>query len=342
MKANLYLHPDAFAYNGTDTEAEVTAKLNKLAEDMRDVLYRKTKDNAFVSHSKLPKCKVFQDIDIMKYIREHIRHEAVDVLFSIVCNTSDDFNEDLDSLRARCKYSPDEEEVNAVLAMNQLPSTEAEEPDDAEVSEQEGEEEKGEKVEPVGISYYMQFDNYEIVYNKSSWITLRRQILGNHPGEPGEFIAECKKYFPKIEFHDNCVNSLSGDDYLTSIPRKIVYYLAALNDQFSSIRNRHAKEANAANAILADFSGAYRFDKAGSLQGNPKTKKYRKFLFTLKDGETIQQKEMECEPHLKIERPDKNYTGSRKENFHPRIYFHFGAPDVCHGKILVGSIGPHL
>lgn len=187
----------------------------------------------------------------------------------------------------------------------------------------------------------MQFETYEVVYNRDSWITLRRQILGNHPGPIEDFIRNAAPYFDNILFSSNCIDSLSQGDYLNIIPRKIIYNLSVLNDRFRQLQKQ---KKISVNEILAEFAGLYKLDIPGSLQRDPSTKQNRTFSFEYQKNcnSQLQQREYNCEPHLKIESPDDNYSGRQVVNFHSRIYFHFGEEGFADNKILVGSIGPHL
>lgn len=316
MIAYLNIHPDNFVYNGSDSEADVASKIFSLVSDMRDICYNNTKENIFQCHEDIFSCLVYQNTNIIDFAANHLNFDEQVVFFSIFGNTSNTFKCSLDELRDKCRYDVDEKEVNSMLLLNSLSID-----------------------DPVSPS---QFDKYEVIFNHQSWVTLRRQILGNHPGSSEKFIDECRLYFPNLHFHDNCVSSLEEDNYLECIPRKIVYYLSALNDSFKMIREKHKDRENDANSILEDFSGHCCLDEAGSLQGDPKTKYLRKFVFGYNDNNVKKQIEMECEPHLKIESHDKNYSGRISAPFHPRIYFHFGQQYVEGGKILIGSIGPHL
>lgn len=317
MIAYLNIHPYNFVYNGTDSEDDVAEKLLSLVSDMRDIYYNHSEENKFKCHEEILSCPIFQQINIIDFAVEHLQNDEQALFFSVFCNTSNSFNCSIEELCNICCYKEDEEVVNSMLVLNS----------------------SSYKPSPVSPS---QFDKYEVIFNRQSWISLRRQILGNHPGCPKGFIAECCIYFPNLFFHDNCVSSLSEDNYLACIPRKIVYYLSALNDSFKMIREKHKDRENDANSILEDFSGHCCLDEAGSLQGDPKTKYLRKFVFGYNDNNVKKQIEMECEPHLKIESHDKNYSGRISAPFHPRIYFHFGQQYVEGGKILIGSIGPHL
>lgn len=245
----------------------------------------------------------------------YLDYDQSGIFYSMMANPSETEEQSLDALKEMCRYKTNEQEIHSLLSLNATNQVR----DDTK---------------------YIEFDAYEIVYNKSTWKTLRRQILGNHPGCPKDFVTNCRKLFENINFHDECVSSLIDDDYvyLGVIPRKLVYYLSCLNDCFYEHLCRYKNGRNE-NSVLADFSGRFGLDEVGSLQGNYKKKdKLYRIFKTGKDEEV----RVLCEPHLKIARPDNNYRGKGVgENFHPRIYFHYERPEFPN-KVLVGAMGEHI
>lgn len=322
MIANLYLHKDAFEYNGTDSQEQVKEKLRAFADDMRGIVFSHSDENVFRVSSDALTCEVFTGVTLINSISSYLEGDQVAILYSVLANKSEEYSHSLDELKSMARYRPEEETVTSIVYLNK-PKTERD------------------------LTHYIQFDDYEIVYDKSSWITLRRQILGNHPGTPDSFIQECGKYFTNLAFHSHCVDSLQDEhyQYLDVIPRKIIYYLSCLNDGFKTIRDRHIDNAPDANSILSDFSGCYGLDESGSIERNPGKKASLSFVFTKTKCEPGDDPDvsMLCEPHLKITQPDPNREGGIDyKTFHPRIYFHFGDEKVECGKVLVGSIGKHV
>lgn len=322
MIANLYLHPQSFVYNQVDNKDFVISKLRNLVDDMTTIVYDYSDENIFKIPSALWNVEVFEGMTICDLAEEGLENDAKGVFYSMMADTSSDYDVfSYEELKEKCKYGPDEDEINTILVFN--------------VSE--------ETQQSAVKNNYITFDSYEIVYNKMSWLYLRRQILGNHPCDSDFFVSECRKYFPNICFHDNCISTLIDDDfnYLEIIPRKIVYYLSCLNDGFNEIKEKHKSVAPDVNSILEDFSGMYGLEKPGSREGDPGKKELLSFSFSLTDESGT--KLMLCEPHLKISVPDSNYKGDNNyKHFNPRIYFNFGDTEVEHGRILVGSMGKHV
>lgn len=337
MIANLYLHPDTFKYNGSDTRQQVEGKLKKLVSDMADVLNGHHAENNFKVPSSLALTPLYQNEGIYEVASACLSPDESGVFYPIMANTKDDFDHiTYDQLKQMCKYEASEEEVNSMLVLNQVEDYLSE-------KEREMVKEEEEKNRKTVVNDYITFDEYKVVYDKQSWMYLRRQILGNHPGKPDEFVGECITYFPNICFHPNCVDSLKDDDYnyLDFIPRKLVYYLSCLNDKFSDFHNEYAQKGAEPNTILADFSGRYNFDQAGSLQQNPAKKSSLTFGFKDKNNQTCSAL---CEPHLKITQPDKGCKGKNVnyDTFHPRIYFSFNSLTTTDLRIPVGSMGKHI
>lgn len=316
MIANLYLHSESFRYNGCDSEETVVGKIKSLLNDIVDIVYKYRDENIFKTSSDLIyNCDIYENEPLMDFIEKHLDNDEKTLFYIMLSDISENHNLSSEELDELCMYKEDEKEVNSLLRINA-------------------------PINNGNIKWdepYMSFNKYEIVYSKSSWITLRRQILGNHPGDACNYINEARKYFTDIYFHDNCINSLKQDKYLEIIPRKLTLYLACLNDRFYDIRSSYKSNSDR-NVILADFSGRCAMDEPASLEGNISKKDSMTFDFLIDK----KQFKVCCEPHLKISQADDNYKGSIDYNkFHPRVYFAFDV-NGYDNKIFVGSIGPHL
>jgi len=169
-----------------------------------------------------------------------------------------------------------------------------------------------------------------IVYDKQSWFDFRRKFLGKYPQDSDYFIEECKKYFENLFFHDNNKKSVNG--YLSNFSIKIVKYLSDLNDDFKPFYEQNRNISNT-NDLLKKFSVMHSHDEHASLQGNHEKKDMLTFTFNTQ--------KICCEPHLKISKSDR-YPKDPKDDYAVRIYFHFGLINVENGRILIGSIGPHI
>lgn len=173
---------------------------------------------------------------------------------------------------------------------------------------------------------YMQFDKYNIIYGKDSWIVFSRQMLGNHPGETFDFLSRCQYCFSNIIFGESCRESL---EYSTSqCPRQLVYCLSCINDKYQSFVASYPKKRQL-NDLLAAFAGRYNFYKAGSIQGSQKGKDACQFMY---NGHKLN-----CEGHFKIQYPDSDHT----EKIHARIYFYHGDIPGEDRNLFVGSMGRH-
>lgn len=336
MIANLFSHQDAFLYNNRDTKDQVAEKLRALVCDMSCIIYKYKDENHFMVSSKLFSIQVFANTTIIDLAEQCLDPDKKGVFYSMIGDTSYNFEGlSLEDLRAKCRYDKKEKEVNSIVVLN-VPEYALSAEDKAET------EDEAKKVHKSIVRDYITFNEYSIIYSKNTWTYLRRQILGNHPGCHKDFIEECKEYFPQLLFHKNCISSLSDDnyDYLKTSSRKIVYYLSCLNDNFKNFFDSHKMKGCDANTILADFSGQYGLDGAGSLQQNPNQKEAFTYQFKCNNGSFCN---ILCEPHLKIEQKDERYKQSVDyRTFHPRVYFGFPDINFEKGKIPIGSIGRHL
>ena len=324
MVANLFLHPDTFKYNTVDTLEQVAHKLSFLVKDMAIIVNEYNQENRFKVPQSLWLTKIYDSMTICDLAEECLDNDYKGVFYTMLSDTSDEYdNISLEELESRCKYQLNEQEVNSILVFNTP---------ELDLSEQKS-----------VVNDYITFDDYQIVYNRKTWMYLRRQILGNHPGSPKKFIDECKKYFPNIIFSCNCTTSLEDDEfkYLEIIPRKIVYYLSCLNDCFADIIASYDGKSVNANTILENFSGNYGLDTPGSIERN--SAKDNTLTFTFKYDDNLEQNVL-CEHHLKISQADNNYRGTSINfyKFHPRVYFNYTYDNKEKCIIWVGSIGTHL
>lgn len=318
MIANLYIHKDAFQYNGSDSEELVRNKLRALANDMRAVVYENLDENVFHVSADALNCDVFSGVSLIKAPSIYLDGDLGCIMYAMLANTSAEFTRTIDEIQSLSAYRPDEKEINTLLYLNRsLPNR-----DD---------------------THYIQFENYEIVYNYFSWITLRRQILGNHPGTTTTFIHNCRKYFSNLVIHEHCIETLEDENYqyLSLVPRKIIYYLSCLNDCFCRVKESHIRHSPDANSILEDFSGQFGLEEPGSIERDVRKKPLLTFSFTSSADASVSVNVL-CEPHLKISQPDNSNQSVDYKTFHPRIYFHFGDASVENGRILVGIIGKHV
>lgn len=318
MIANLYIHKDAFQYNGTDSEEQVRNKLYAFASDMRVVVYENSAENVFRVSADALNCEVFSGVSLIQAPSVYLDGDLSCIMYTMLANTSSEYIGTIEEIQSLTAYRPEETEINTLLYLNR-------------------------SIAVRDNTRYIQFDNYEIVYNQSSWVTLRRQILGNHPGTTTSFIRDCRKYFSNLAIHDHCINTLEDENYryLSIIPRKIIYYLSCLNDCFSSVKESHSVTAPDANSLLEDFSGQYGLEEPGSIERDVCKKPLLTFSFS-STADISTSIDMLCEPHLKISQPDFSNQPVDYKTFHPRIYFHFGDSSVENGRILVGIIGKHV
>lgn len=184
-----------------------------------------------------------------------------------------------------------------------------------------------------GLIAFNSIDNVQselqIVYHLNGWFNFRRHFLGLYPKNENFYIGECIKYFPDLFFHE--LNRTSISAIFNDCPKKIIYHLSALNDNFKSIDTANRNRTQ----VLDAFSITANLDETASLEGNAERKASFTFSFINNQNKS---EEVCCEPHLKLCYSDisNSYSNDR------RIYFHEGKENIQDGKILIGHIGEHL
>lgn len=316
MDVKLYLFPENFRYNGVDTETVFVKKFRNFIRDLSEIVSQDKKRVTILIPQDFYSIPVFLEKDIVAIAVEYLEPDEQSLLYATLYNTSMmEEGHDVEIIKKQTLYSKDEEFCVSTIVFN---STEANRDN----------------------RKYIEFEQYKIVYTYNSWVYLKRQILGNHPDTSKAFMKECKTCFPDIKFSCNC--EIVIGDYLKKIPRKIVYYLSCMNDKLINFYNNYPNP-NAMNDLLADFSGRYGMDKAGSLQMTANKKTNYTFDFVNTSGDI---KKKVCDPHFKIQHYDSNCScvpNADSEKCYGRIYFCLDKNEKDESlELFVGSIGPHV
>lgn len=115
MIANLYLHSEAFRYNGIDSEETVVKKIKNLLYDISDIVYKYSKENVFrTSNDLINNCMIYKKESVMDFIQKHLDVDETTLFYSMLCNISDDYDLSYEELEELCKYDKDEKEVNSI------------------------------------------------------------------------------------------------------------------------------------------------------------------------------------------------------------------------------------
>lgn len=308
MKAKFYLHPDCIKYDSIESEEAYVNKFSSLIKDLVEVIGDDSGETEYVFSDELYSAPIFEGKDIYAFAIEHLNRDSVTFLYQVLQQLGQPLSFTPEDIERISIYTRGAESCHALIVLNR-PYTEA------------------------SNDKYIQFERYELIYNKHSWLTVRRQILGNHPGTASEFMKCAKTYFPNIVFSPNCGNVI--EPYLTIIPRKIIYYLSCINDRLIEFWNKHSNKKSI-NDVYADFAGQYGMDRAGSQQSTPKKSEKYTFEFTVDNAS----KKICCGPHFKITHVDDNCndpTIQKNKKIHARIYF-----NIDKKKVYIGSIGPHI
>lgn len=314
MKATFYLHEDTLACSKEIDKQEYVKRLGDLLKDISYIVDDKTDENDIRISEGIYTAQIFDGIGFVDFAVSELDRDEQTAFFKILYDSDKCESFKVEDIEPLTHHQRGESECHALMVLNQKPATDKLESDDSDLR-----------------IPFMQFSKYEIVYDRTSWLTVRRQILGNHPGMPYEFIDKCKHYFENLDFGLDCVDTL--EDHLLFVPRKIVYYLACMNDCLLDFWKKHTNK-NSPKIYCADFAGRCKMDKAGSPQGSKK-EKAEEYSFRFKDG-----LKLKCGAHFKITHIDDNCNDAeaqKSEKFHSRIYF-----AIYKDKIHVGSIGRHV
>lgn len=338
MKATFYLHEDNFVCPPDLDKHIYVNRIGKLMMDLSNIIEDKVEENVLAISDGIFKVPVYADDMIYDLIDSEFPIEQQKYLYQILYNNDFIRAFAVQDIEPKTYYSPDEKECHSLIVLNseQEGVGEGTEPevDDGEEVGEESEEESLEDIIEVAASRkpYMTFDKYEIVYDHGSWLMVRRQILGNHPGQPERFIERSRHYFDKLEFGLDCVYTL--EDHLNYVPRKIVYYLSCMNDKLYEFWKTHSNQ-DSPKIYCAEFAGKYNMDRAGSPQSGKK-EKAEDYTFRFWDGSANKEFSLKCGPHFKITHVDSNRIKDGEQKFHSRIYF-----TIHNNKVHVGSIGRH-
>lgn len=298
MKVNLYLHDNDFVYNGTDKEEDLKDRFCHLMKDLSDI---HQSDVTLYFSELMASVHVFGEEDLFQFAERMLPEEEKGFFYALWDEDAQYYSLDKIELEKLTHYTPDEKECNACVVLNEV------------------------EVQEYDCTHYITFDVYKVIYNRHSWNTLQRQILGNHPGDADLFVIGCRKCFENLEFGVECRKNMERS--VSTCSRKIVYYLSCVNDCFLDFLNTHPNKSSA-NEVLADFAGRYGMDKAGSLQRNTQDK--GKYTFEFSGN-----KKYVCDAHFKIQHSDAG--GKEKEI--ARIYIYYGNAGKPEKKIWVGSMG---
>jgi hypothetical protein len=303
MVAEFYVIPESFAFNAALSVPEIENKIRLLANDI--IYIKKYRDsNKFLVHYDIYEVNFLNGITLSQILgnvsvaREYFSRDAYNALLKIIIEskkTTISVNEVVQVLLPQ----HDENICHGLIAFEPMPG-----------------------IHP----------QFQLIYNLTTWFNFRRYFLGLYPKNPFFFFDECVKYFPKLYFHERVRETIG--DILDNCPKKIVYHLAALNDQFRSSQQQNLNRTQ----VLQHFSNTANLDETATLEGDAKRKARLTFKFKNSAGNV---EDVCCEPHLKICYND-NHPGDSSYSTNKRIYFHEGRPLIHGGNILIGHIGLHL
>jgi hypothetical protein len=300
MIAEFYIVNYSFRCPENVTVEVLEEKIKLLSEDYLYIRQYKETDKILVHPSIYEEC-IYEDLTISDFLysrkwKKYFDRDTQEYL-RIIIDHSEETALVLDEILEVLLPEHSEQEVHALLCLHQV----------------------------EGI------DEQFLVYHKNNWLGFHRHFLGLYQKDVTHYFKECVKYFPYLYFHER--NEATIDEIFPDFVKKIIYHLAALNDEFEKYKN---KEKYQRIETLKTFSIACKLDQEASNQGDSKYKKYLTFDFLTTDNKS---EAICCEPHLKLRKSDND--GDSEFYFH-RIYFHEGKENIAEGRILIGHIGEHL
>ena len=290
MLAHLYISHDTFVFNGTDDISQVNNKLLEfydLLNRTREKEY-KNDNKVFFVPEKFLETKMYEDGTTVSDILCNYKKFGKDIftVFQSIFKHCVKSCASIDDMKEYLSLES-EQECNGLLVLNVL-------------------KEYDRRVQIMSTVY--------------DWYLFRRYFLAKYPKNENFFTDELKKYYPKLEFHEEL--SYSIKDVVHTHPHKIVSSLTIIEKHLISDYRDYKGDFV---SFLKWFAGKYKFDDV-SLEGT----KDSKFMFHFRCG-----LEAYCETHLKMYSDD-----SKNQNCHCRIYFK--KPDFQDTKVYVGSICTHL
>jgi|WetSurMetagenome_2_1015567.scaffolds.fasta_scaffold08563_6 hypothetical protein len=169
----------------------------------------------------------------------------------------------------------------------------------------------------------------QVISNIKDWRTFMRKKMIKYIKDGRTFVCDSKYYFPNLRF--SCTDLFYSD--LSNILKThiclLVNALSLLNDKFISVY----RDGNSFDEAIHKFS-CYKEIDGCSLEG----KKYNELNIDFKneEGESITKY---CEPHIKINKPDKDKK--RRGDYHDLCRIYFAKPDEESDIIYVGAICHH-
>lgn len=305
MIANLCILKENFNCQASSQEDEKTIKdqLKNLFSCFIEILTKHKFENNFCIDPKIFDQNI-NGKDIFGLLEDYLSKDEKGVVYSIFANTSSEIEINASNVNSKIMYSATEKECFAMVVL-------------------------GEKKSVADTSYIM-FDTYNTIHDYETWLTLRRQIIGNHPDSPEYFMKQAEYCFPKLRFSEECPNRIS--EFLNDFSRQFVYHLSCLNDGFIKIIEKNFSLTNP-NHVLSEFAGQYGLDRAGSIQGTPE--KSADYTFTFIG------KKLRCGPHFKIRHDNDRNTLRNGKKIQVRIYFNYENA-LTENVIYIGSMGPHI
>lgn len=303
MIAHFYIIAESFQHNGQFSNIEIEEKVKRLSEDI--ALINQFKDTNklyanFVATYQQIFYSTFTVFDFLcdpLYVKKFVDRDVINALQKIF-EKANDTNYTTQEVSEVLINWNEGENCHGLIAFN--------------------------KVNDID-------DFFQLIYGIDQWYKFRRHFLGLYPVNEHFFIEECKKYFPKLHFHED--NKVTIKPILKDFSQNIIKHLGYLNDIFYNYRN---KIFDNETVKYKTFTSECNLEARAAPKDNNDAKEKLSFNFLDDNGMRMN---VICYPHLRLRKSDN--VGDTHYYKH-RIYFHEGLNSICKGNILIGHIGEHL
>lgn len=245
MKANFYIIPESFQYDGEE-KSILEEKIKNFAIDLRRI--KETDGNEIFCNPEIYYQPIFETKTIHDIINDYqqkiIDRDVVQQLRIIwELEETDALINDIEEI-----YLPNhtKDECHGLIAFKEIEGIPSE---------------------------------YQLVYGIDSWFKFKRYFLGLYPGSAEYFIPECGIYFENLYFHER--NNTTANHLLPHCAKRVLHHLGELNDKFTICRTSPYNRVE----TLKVFNTVYEHDgQEASQEGDAARKKHFTFSFVTNNG----------------------------------------------------------
>jgi len=302
MIAHLYITPESFYNNAKFSMQDIEEKIFSLSDDVINIERFKDTNKLYTNFDSIYKQDFYLKFTVYDFIcepqivKQTVDRDIVNAFQKIFEKASDTKISSQEVIEELLDWH-NENECNGLIAFHIIPE--------------------------IDVSL-------QLIYNISGWHKFRSHFLGLYPKNNIFFIEECKKYLPKIFFHENTKTSVA--QILSDFSISIIRHLQHLNYTFYGYKDRSFSNET---IKYQTFTSECKLEAKAASKDSNDAKEQLTYTFHDNNG-NIQS--ITCYPHLRLCKSD---VSGDTHYYQHRIYFHEGLPNIQNGKILVPHIGVH-